>query len=766
MTRSFVLWLAWPLIALLLTPHHTGGTVRPSDQSSDDRTPNPSHSSPLRDSTLNLPDLSGYQWPTDAGTVVTSVFGEYRPMHFHAGIDISTGDVTGYKVFAMRDGFVKRIRIYPNGYGKFMIVQHADGYMTAYAHLSLFAPKLEQLVESEQQRLDQYPVDLEFLPGQYPVKQGDVIAYTGDTGIGTPHLHVEIRDPNQEPLNPQLSPKLLAQDHVRPIIAKVAVIPVGIQPEGPLNADERVLSLRRERSGDYQLPRPLIISGRSGIAVDTWDPTADMRFRRGVYSIRMFIDGTLWIECVHDRAPLENAQLVGEAYDWRLVDRRVGRFEKLYGGIGAPLPFYHGDPANGGTVGPEFLPEGEHRLRIVVADIAGNTAEVTGILVIATIPMLTAERIGDSIRVHMPDPANVVRLERSFLGTSGRWTKILVSLAAKSGNTDVMLSAPVRNCRAVKITAIGRWGQRSVPRIFPIETSGAGRGGLTIAHDLSNDILQVRVSSRGIFTIPPSASLKEGDHDRTIPLFPLDVDSYQGSVHLNPLVAGTRRISVRAGVDGSETAADDSFAVYPILPGGSGDYLLDGGALAIHFDSTSVYSPLFLQVESVGSESAPAYALSPRLFVLADGLTVRLRTDSTLQHSSLFFRNRAALRFLSKRSAGDGGVLRGRLTQTLGTLSVRPDTTPPRVGRLSIRARRNRPASIDFRITDNLSGVEYESLKLYIDSTPVIPYIDGEHRRVQYQSSAPLERGSHRFMMRCSDRAGNSCTIERQFVVR
>ena len=34
------------------------------------------------------------------------------------------------------------------------------------------------------------------------VKKGDIIGYSGSTGIGTPHLHFEIRNANEQPLNP------------------------------------------------------------------------------------------------------------------------------------------------------------------------------------------------------------------------------------------------------------------------------------------------------------------------------------------------------------------------------------------------------------------------------------------------------------------------------------------------------------------------------------------------------------------------------------
>ncbi len=526
-------------------------------------------------------------------------------MHFHAGIDISTGDITGYKVFAMRDGFVKRIRVYPNGYGKIVYVQHVDGYTTAYAHLSRFAANLEKRVEDEQARLGQYPVALEFGENEFPVKKGEVIAYTGDTGIGSPHLHVEIRDPHQEPINPQLCPNLRAPDNIRPTMFKVAVIPVEGHPEELSDRGARIYTLRHVGPGKYRLRQPLIVAGRAGIAIDTRDQTDDTRFQRSVYRIQLFVDSVLWMDCIHDRAPLEYAQLIGAAYAWPLVDRRIGRFEKLYEEIPGALPFYHSSQPGHGLVGPGLLSHGPHRLKIITADIAGNQAELEGTMIVSE-----------------------------------------------------------------------------------------GRG------------------------------------------------------------------------DGSPFSSTNTPDGFPILPGASGSYTFDEGRLTVQYDSGSVFSPLYLTVRRTDTDDGPAYAFTPSSFILRDGLRVSLKTDSTNAHADLFFRNRAALRFLSKRSPDDHGVLQGRIIQTLGTLSVRSDVIPPDVSRLSVRVINHGLVAIGFRIRDNLSGVEYESVKLYIDSTPVIPYIDGEHRRVQYQSSVPLERGSHRIVIRCSDRAGNSRTVEYHFTVR
>ena len=139
-------------------------------------------------------NLDDYIWPTDAGRLISSVFAEYRRSHFHGGIDISTGDETGFRVFASRDGYVSRIVVGPTGYGKMLWLRHADGYYTTYAHLKSFNEPINARVRAEQLQVEKFPILVECGPNDFPVKKGDVIAYTGESGTGSPHLHFEIRD--------------------------------------------------------------------------------------------------------------------------------------------------------------------------------------------------------------------------------------------------------------------------------------------------------------------------------------------------------------------------------------------------------------------------------------------------------------------------------------------------------------------------------------------------------------------------------------------
>lgn len=109
---------------------------------------------------------------------ITSGFG-YREEFgkVHHGIDIAMN--VGTNVCVPFGGVVRRVGYDSNGYGLYVIVSHADGIETRYAHLK------SALVR----------------PGQ-AVKAGAIVASSGCTGNSTaPHLHFEVRR-NGMPINP------------------------------------------------------------------------------------------------------------------------------------------------------------------------------------------------------------------------------------------------------------------------------------------------------------------------------------------------------------------------------------------------------------------------------------------------------------------------------------------------------------------------------------------------------------------------------------
>jgi hypothetical protein len=99
----------------------------------------------------------------------------------HAGIDIAAP--AGLPVLAAADGVVTRMEV-DGGYGRFVEVRHAARLSTVYAHLGHFLPHIA--------------------PG-VAVKAGEPIGALGSSGSSTgAHLHFEVRDDQERPLNPEL----------------------------------------------------------------------------------------------------------------------------------------------------------------------------------------------------------------------------------------------------------------------------------------------------------------------------------------------------------------------------------------------------------------------------------------------------------------------------------------------------------------------------------------------------------------------------------
>ncbi|MEM7248715.1 MAG: M23 family metallopeptidase, partial [Acidobacteriota bacterium] len=154
----------------------------------------------------------------------SSSFGEDRGSHLHGGVDFSTGGKVGVPVLAVADGQVTRIKVRWRGLGRAIYVQHADGLMTVSGHLDGFAEPIASWVDAQLAKKGPFPGDLWPDP-PFPVKAGEVIAYSGETGGGPPHLHFETRrSGGNRPVDPY-DEGLACPDVDPPKIAAVAALP-------------------------------------------------------------------------------------------------------------------------------------------------------------------------------------------------------------------------------------------------------------------------------------------------------------------------------------------------------------------------------------------------------------------------------------------------------------------------------------------------------------------------------------------------------------
>jgi head-tail adaptor len=711
-------------------------------------------------------NLSDYVWPTDAGNIGTSTFGEYRRTHFHGGIDISTGNTTGYRVFAVRDGYVARIRVSPTGYGKMLYVRHSDGYYSTYAHLSHFNAEIDARVLREQLKQESFPVDIECKPTEHAVKKGEVIAYTGDTGVGTPHLHFEIRDEKLDPINPLLCTEFSFPDNIAPTIKKIAVSPLGQGSTVNGTSSPHIFSPRSPKNHEYQVSETIRLTGEIGFGINVIDLSNGSRYKHSVYSHKLFIDDKLIYTVQLDRVPGKNAHEIGLYYDWSMRDQGRGRFEKLYADSPSSLVFFSPRKPGAGILNTSEFTEGPHTFRIVSTDFNNNSSAVTGKLILNHPPHFDIEQNGNELTLSFADISNVGKvLMFTQRNGSDNWAlKTMTPVHYAEGNI-IRIADAKQRFDVVKVIAENTWGAHSLPEFHFLRKPNGPSGSLKLEHEMCTDFVRVRLNASRPITEAPRVMVYEGDSKRIITLTAVDIDSYVGTFVPLESFSGTRRIVAEAEVNGNTVSTLEEFEVHPIVAGKSGIITLDGGKFLVGYDSASVFKTVFMQIQKHQDHDAH-YTLLPDNTVLKGELRITAAANQPQTGQGLFFSGLGGWELLDFSSGQAKNTFSGTISRTLGDIVIKTDEIPPNISRLSITRASSGQPMISFRFGDNLSDVEYKELKTYIDGVAVIPEVDGEHHKATYAAAHRLERGTHRLTIRVKDKMGNSNQVERQFSVR
>ena len=324
---------------------------------------------------------SEYLWPTNTSNSITTLFGERRTRRFHAGIDVRTYGNIGDKIFAVESGYISRIKITSDGYGKALYLKLNDGNTILYAHLDRYNDFIESIIINHQKEKDNSFIDQHFSKDQYQVNKGDIIGYCGDTGsLSGPHLHFEIRDKNNNPINP-LENYYTLEDTLKPIAESIAFLPLNKNCYINGKQDYEVIDLKPLKYNDvsnvykYFMQDTVSILGNFGIAIDTYDKINNSPFKFGVYKIEALIDNKKVYDISFNNYSFNQDHLIYRELDYHLLNKYNKNYHRLFINHNEDLNFISSTSNHGLNLDKKF-----HNLIINISDNFNNKIQVQGII--------------------------------------------------------------------------------------------------------------------------------------------------------------------------------------------------------------------------------------------------------------------------------------------------------------------------------------------------------------------------------------------------
>ncbi|HQV77861.1 MAG TPA: M23 family metallopeptidase [Chitinophagales bacterium] len=275
--------------------------------------------------------------PMDLPFHLAGTFAEPRENHFHSGIDIKTNGLEGQPIFAIADGYISRIRVSPFGYGKAIYITHNNGLTSVYGHVSAFYNHIEKYVYQQLYAIQKSEIDLPLKASILPVKQGDTIAFSGNTGGSTaPHLHFEIRNTQTEhALNPlDFYPTEKYLDTIPPIIQQVKV-----SASKNKNASYNALI---QQGAIWTTIEPIEVEKHvpftfSLLAFDKQDTSAN---KNGIKSMKVYIGDSLCFQYRLSEIDFDKTRMCNAFVDYDELKNNHGYFYNCYQLTGNTLPIY------------------------------------------------------------------------------------------------------------------------------------------------------------------------------------------------------------------------------------------------------------------------------------------------------------------------------------------------------------------------------------------------------------------------------------------
>lgn len=394
---------------------------------------------------LSATFAQGQKWtcssPLDIPLELAGSFAEIRSNHFHSGMDLRTEQREGLPVYCAADGYVSRIKISPFGYGKAIYVTHQEGYVTVYAHLQKFNQEIDSLLRLQHKLKESYEVDWYLKEGQIPLKRGQHIAWSGNSGgSGGPHLHFEVRDSRTEHCLDPIRFGLSVRDTLAPVFESFSAWSGYGASEISPSELPLIGHFVTGRGASDTLPLEIEI-GKLEVAVSIVDRYLTGSGDCGVKTLRVFVDGSLFYRMEIRSVNFNTSKAVNGFVPFGIYKSKPGQWYRCSVPKQTPLR----EEVNTFALPVEISDSLIHSIRFETEDWRGNVATAVG-FVQAVLPK--APKYANTISV-------IAGVEKVIPTRSG---KITFQKESLYDDTELRLLEPVFDSIMPPVIEIGHEG--------------------------------------------------------------------------------------------------------------------------------------------------------------------------------------------------------------------------------------------------------------------------------------------------------------------
>ena len=715
-----------------------------------------------------------YLWPTNASPTVTALFGEERPHRYHAGLDTRTWGKSGYKLYATSDGYIQRIRTGSKGYGKALYIKLNDGNTAVYAHLDKFTPSLDATARSLQQHYGNYTIDHSFSQNEYPVRRGDLIGYTGDTGgISGPHLHFEIRDQFERPLNPLQFYKI--KDNLPPIPRQIAVVPLADSTKINLSPFPQIFRIKTINPFEYEVEDTISIQGKFGFALDVVDRIDDQPFKFGIHSIILKINGDLQYKVQYDTYKFEHAKYIYTERDYQLKRELNTRFYRLFNNVDYEgFYFTHDENKNGYDLEHQKF----HEFEIVINDYYDNKILLKG--VISTFPIQPLRINTNIIDGFLSISPDTMLQSISFIKTGPHAEDMRKSINLNEiENNTFELPQWEKPFTTLEIKPNYKISNKAPSQYLSLISPSQISGNTHIVHYENGvsflfeeeyfsgkDAILQFIKGGKIHQFPMRRKSKNILATKPIPLSQL-----------------TNLTAIEIKFDNPQPYVFKREIVSKIVqPNQSFSLSFNAGEFHINGDANTFHDSTFVWIESTKFESnqdvelvAGPFRLGPSFQPMKKKVDIHfdLFNPEKLNNVGIFYYDSHDEEWIYVDTAIDKKNVRLSSKILSGEIfAVLRETEKPNISSLipNINAtyRQKDISTIQFSVEDLISGIDGEgNVSIQIDDgKPLIHEYNSYRKHIQFEFENFLSKGEHSLYIICTDNVGNSHHIRGKFYIK